>query len=111
MLTILSRFIHTDSPELRQEFEKAWADRIDSLYEQYRYEKAFQTLKEKKPQVLSTPLSSLDIPARTVTALARAHIVTVYDVLHYSEEQLASGYGMSPKAAGAVFAAVDELLA
>ncbi len=106
----LSRFIPADSQELKKEFESAYASEIDALYQRFLSDKALQTLKERVPDVLSSPIDILPLEVRTINALKRHFVTNIVDILFFDEASLAKIKGVSPEAASATIAAVNKLL-
>ena len=89
MSSILSQYLPPDTPALRKEFETAYADELDALYQRFLASKARERLEREHPAVLATPVERLDLPPRTITALKGKWLDTVADLLSFSEEDLA----------------------
>lgn len=110
MPTILSRYIPADSPALREEFEIAYADELDALYQRFLASKARECLEKEHPGLLTMPVERLDLPPRTITALKGKWLDTVADLLSFSEEDLAKIKGLSSKSASEVIPSILKLL-
>lgn len=110
MSSVLSQYLPSDSPALRKEFEKAYADVIGSLYERFCAAKALARLREIHPEALATPVGQLSLPSRTVTALKRKGIDTVQDLLPFTEESLSMVRGVSAESAAEIMASIRGLL-
>ena len=109
MPTLLSRYIPADSPALREEFEIAYADEIEALYQRFLASKARERLEKEHPAVLATPVERLNLPSRTITALKGRGFDTVADLLPLSEEDLAKVRGLSQETAHNALSVVDSL--